>query len=170
MDDPQVVSRDGGSPPAGSSWRWSGEMHGISAFLRHGDRVLHTYSSYARGTDRVDGTDNWLDLTARGRQEEWEQPPGRSDSPRMGWLRHHDRIRHIAATGGRRPAAASITPRRLLCRCDPASVATGSRSPGNDVMPHTVGGIPVEGLLAQYRDYLRSERGLAASTEPVPAA
>src|SRR5712692_3069640 len=28
----------------------------------------------------------------------------------------------------------------------------------------TVSGIPVEGLLAQYRDYLRSERGLAAST------
>jgi len=28
----------------------------------------------------------------------------------------------------------------------------------------TVGGIPVEGLLAQYRDYLRSERGLADST------
>ena len=45
---------------------WSGEMHGISAFLRHGDRVFHTYSSYARGTDLVDGTYNWLDLTARG--------------------------------------------------------------------------------------------------------
>jgi hypothetical protein len=28
----------------------------------------------------------------------------------------------------------------------------------------TVGGIPVEGLLAQYREYLRSERGLAPST------
>jgi site-specific recombinase XerD len=28
----------------------------------------------------------------------------------------------------------------------------------------TVGGVPVEGLLAQYREYLRSERGLAPST------
>jgi predicted dithiol-disulfide oxidoreductase (DUF899 family) len=45
-------------------------MHGISAFLRHGDRVFHTYSSYARGTDLVAGTYNWLDLTARGRQED----------------------------------------------------------------------------------------------------
>jgi predicted dithiol-disulfide oxidoreductase (DUF899 family) len=36
------------------------------------------------------GTYNWLDLTARGRQEDWEQPPGRSDSPFMGWLRRHD--------------------------------------------------------------------------------
>jgi predicted dithiol-disulfide oxidoreductase (DUF899 family) len=31
-----------------------------------------------------------LDLTARGRQEDWEQPPGRSDGPLLTWLRHHD--------------------------------------------------------------------------------
>jgi predicted dithiol-disulfide oxidoreductase (DUF899 family) len=75
----------------GPEWQgWSGEMHGISAFLRRGDRVFHTYSSYARGTDLVVGTYNWLDLTARGRQEDWEQPPRRSSSPQMGWLRHHD--------------------------------------------------------------------------------
>ena len=30
-------------------------------------------------------------LTARGRQEDWEQPPGRGNSPALGWLRHHDR-------------------------------------------------------------------------------
>jgi predicted dithiol-disulfide oxidoreductase (DUF899 family) len=76
----------------GPEWQgWSGEMHGISAFLRHGARVFHTYSSYARGTDLVVGTYNWLDLTARGRQEDWEEPAGRSDGPLMAWLRHHDR-------------------------------------------------------------------------------
>jgi predicted dithiol-disulfide oxidoreductase (DUF899 family) len=76
----------------GPDWQgWSGEMHGISAFLRQGDRVYRTYSNYARGTDLVVGTYNWLDLTARGRQEDWELPPGRSDGPLMGWLRHHDR-------------------------------------------------------------------------------
>jgi predicted dithiol-disulfide oxidoreductase (DUF899 family) len=75
----------------GPTWQgWSGDMHGISAFLRHGDRVFHTYSSYGRGTDLVVGTYNWLDLTARGRQEDWEEPQGRSDSPLMGWLRRHD--------------------------------------------------------------------------------
>jgi predicted dithiol-disulfide oxidoreductase (DUF899 family) len=75
----------------GPTWQGSsGDMHGISAFLRHGERVFYTYSSYARGTDLVVGTYNWLDLTARGRQEDWEQPPGRSDSPLMGWLRRHD--------------------------------------------------------------------------------
>jgi predicted dithiol-disulfide oxidoreductase (DUF899 family) len=76
----------------GPQWQgWTGEMHGISAFLRRNDRVFHTYSSYARGTDLVNSAYNWLDLTARGRQEDWEQPPGRSDGPLMGWLRHHDR-------------------------------------------------------------------------------
>jgi predicted dithiol-disulfide oxidoreductase (DUF899 family) len=76
----------------GPGWPgWSGEMHGISAFLRRGERVFHTYSSYARGTDLFSGTYNWLDLTARGRQEDWEHPPGRSNGPLMSWLRHHDK-------------------------------------------------------------------------------
>jgi predicted dithiol-disulfide oxidoreductase (DUF899 family) len=76
----------------GPDWQgWSGEMHGISAFLRRGERVFHTYSSYARGTDLFSGTYNWLDLTARGRQEDWEHPPGRSNGPLMSWLRHHDK-------------------------------------------------------------------------------
>ena len=69
---------------------WSGEQPGTSAFLRHGDRVFHTYSSYGRGGDLLIGTYNWLDLTARGRQEDFEEPPGRSDSPFMEWLQRHD--------------------------------------------------------------------------------
>ena len=76
----------------GPDWQgWTGEMHGLSAFMRRGDRVFCTYSSYARGTDTVNSTYQWLDLTARGRQEDWEQPSGRSDGPLMSWLRHHDR-------------------------------------------------------------------------------
>jgi predicted dithiol-disulfide oxidoreductase (DUF899 family) len=76
----------------GPEWQgWSGEMFGVSAFLRHGDRVFHTYSSYARSCDMLDGTYHWLDVTARGRQEDREQPPGRSDGPALSWLRYHDR-------------------------------------------------------------------------------
>ena len=49
------------------AWRdWSGEQPGTSAFLRHGDRVFHTYSSYGRGGDLLIGTYNWLDLTGAG--------------------------------------------------------------------------------------------------------
>jgi predicted dithiol-disulfide oxidoreductase (DUF899 family) len=66
------------------------EAHGISAFLREGDQVFHTYSSYARGGDILMGTYNWLDLTALGRQEDWEEPAGRADSPTAGWVRRHD--------------------------------------------------------------------------------
>lgn len=69
---------------------WPIEGHGVSAFLRVGDRVFQTYSSYARGGDLLIGTYSWLDLTALGRQEDWEQPPGRSDGPSFSWLRRHD--------------------------------------------------------------------------------
>ncbi len=62
---------------------WSGEEHGVSAFLRQGERVFHTYSGYARSTDMLVGTYHWLDLTARGRQEDWEPEPRRGDDPFM---------------------------------------------------------------------------------------
>jgi predicted dithiol-disulfide oxidoreductase (DUF899 family) len=74
----------------GEGYFTEGESHGLSAFLRHADAVFHTYSTYARGADLLVGTYNYLDLTALGRQEDWEQPPGRSDGPFMGWVRHHD--------------------------------------------------------------------------------
>jgi predicted dithiol-disulfide oxidoreductase (DUF899 family) len=70
---------------------WAGDQPGTSAFLRHGDRVFRTWSGYGRAGDLLIGTYNYLDLTARGRQEDWEQPPGRSDGPAMAWLDYHDR-------------------------------------------------------------------------------
>ncbi len=69
---------------------WPVEAPGVSAFLRVGDRVFHTYSTYTRGSELLMGTYNWLDLTALGRQEDWEQPAGRSDEPAGGWYRRHD--------------------------------------------------------------------------------
>ena len=62
-----------------------GEFPGTSAFLREGDRVFHTYSTYARGTEQVGGTHYYLDLTALGRQEDWEEPRGRAGgAPKAG--------------------------------------------------------------------------------------
>ena len=55
-----------------------GEVHGTSIFLRDGDRVFHTYSTYGRGTEQVGGTHYYLDMTALGRQEDWEEPAGRA--------------------------------------------------------------------------------------------
>ena len=58
------------------------EMPGQSCFLRDGDKVFHTYSQYARGLEGTGGSYYFLDLTALGRQEEWEEPKGRSDVTR----------------------------------------------------------------------------------------
>ena len=48
------------------------------------------YSTYGRGTDILNGTFNYLDLTALGRQEDWEEPPGRANASASGWWRLHD--------------------------------------------------------------------------------
>ncbi len=56
------------------------EMPGTSYFLRAGERVFHTYSTYARGAGMTGGSYYWLDLTALGRQEDWEEPKGRAAS------------------------------------------------------------------------------------------
>jgi predicted dithiol-disulfide oxidoreductase (DUF899 family) len=67
---------------AGTSYYFENEepydLHGLSCFLRKGDEVYHTYSSYARGVEDVIGSIRLLDQTALGRQEEWEQPKGRA--------------------------------------------------------------------------------------------
>jgi predicted dithiol-disulfide oxidoreductase (DUF899 family) len=58
------------------------ERPGLSCFLRDGDRVFHTYSTFARGDEATGGTYYFLDLTALGRQEEWEEPKGRAAAAR----------------------------------------------------------------------------------------
>jgi predicted dithiol-disulfide oxidoreductase (DUF899 family) len=55
----------------------STEMPGFSCFLREGGEVFHTYSTFARGADALVGAYSLLDLTALGRQEDWEEPKGR---------------------------------------------------------------------------------------------
>jgi len=61
----------------------STEVPGVSCFLRDGETVYHTYSTYARGTELTGGLSYpLLDLTALGRQEEWEEPAGRAAGSR----------------------------------------------------------------------------------------
>ena len=52
-----------------------GDWPGNSVFLRDGDQVFHTYSSYARGLDQLFTPYHFLDLTPYGRQEAWEDSP-----------------------------------------------------------------------------------------------
>jgi predicted dithiol-disulfide oxidoreductase (DUF899 family) len=65
--------------PAGRPHK--GEREGLSVFVRDGERVFHTYSTYQRGLDPLLDTYNLLDLTPRGRHE---------DGRPMAWLRYHD--------------------------------------------------------------------------------
>jgi predicted dithiol-disulfide oxidoreductase (DUF899 family) len=65
---------------AGMPWSPArrGDYPGISAFLRVGDEVFHTYSTFGRGIEEFHNGDPYLDLTALGRQEAWEEPKGRA--------------------------------------------------------------------------------------------
>jgi predicted dithiol-disulfide oxidoreductase (DUF899 family) len=75
-------------------WHQPFDLHGLSVFLRDGDRVFHTYSAYARGTDNLGFISDFLDLTPLGRQEAWEEPKGRASASGAGagdaGVRYHD--------------------------------------------------------------------------------
>lgn len=47
--------------------------------------IFHTYSTYARGIDLLNVTYNFLDLTAKGRDED------HLGDAKQAWVRHHDR-------------------------------------------------------------------------------
>ena len=58
------------------------DMPGRTCFLQVDGRVFRTYSVYARGLESTGGSYYFLDLTALGRQEDWEEPNGRAASVR----------------------------------------------------------------------------------------
>lgn len=64
----------------------SEDLSGLSVFYKdESDDVYHTYSTYARGDEKVVSTYMYLDLTPNGRNE---------TGPRFNltdWVRHHDR-------------------------------------------------------------------------------
>ena len=60
------------------------EAPGISVFFKDEDgAIYHTYSTYARGLDMLNGAYHYMDLLPKGRQEDalpWS----------MAWLKYHD--------------------------------------------------------------------------------
>ncbi|MCT7659944.1 DUF899 domain-containing protein [Mycobacterium deserti] len=62
-----------------------GDWPGASVFVRRGDEVFHTYSTYARGLDHSSPGYPFLDLTPFGRQEPWEDSPA-------GWPQGSDAV------------------------------------------------------------------------------
>ena len=66
--------------------------HGTNAFVRTDDgRIFRTYFVDARGDEVMGNTWTYLDITAYGRQEEWEDSPeGYPQTEPYGWQRRHD--------------------------------------------------------------------------------
>ena len=58
------------------------ELQGVSVFYKNNQgEIFHTYSTYARGVDVLNGAYNYIDLSPKGRDE---------GEGIMNWLRRHD--------------------------------------------------------------------------------
>jgi predicted dithiol-disulfide oxidoreductase (DUF899 family) len=67
------------------------EWHGTNAFIHDDDRVFRTYFINNRGDEAMGSTWSYLDITALGRQEEWEESPkGYPQTPPYKWWNWHD--------------------------------------------------------------------------------
>lgn len=67
------------------------EWHGTNVFFRDGDRIFKTYFTNNRGDEAMGGTWNYLDMTALGRQETWEDSPeGYPQTEPYKWWNWHD--------------------------------------------------------------------------------
>ena len=67
------------------------ERHGTNAFIRDGGNLFRTYLVNNRGDEAFGTFWSYLDVTALGRQEEWEDSPeGYPQTPPYQWWRWHD--------------------------------------------------------------------------------
>jgi predicted dithiol-disulfide oxidoreductase (DUF899 family) len=67
------------------------EWHGTNAFIRDGEAIYRTYMIDSRGDEKMGNTWHYLDMTALGRQEEWEDSPqGYPQTPPYGWWNYND--------------------------------------------------------------------------------
>ena len=69
------------------------EMHGTNAFYRDDDdRIFRTYFVDERGDEQLGSTWSYLDITALGRQEAWQDVPEGypQDAPDHLWWKRHD--------------------------------------------------------------------------------
>jgi len=67
------------------------QWHGHNAFIREDDRIYRTYFIDARGDEAIGTVWSYLDMTALGRQEEWEDSPeGYPQTAAYGWWDYND--------------------------------------------------------------------------------
>ena len=74
------------------------EWHGHNAFIRDGNKVFRTYFINNRGDEAMGSVWSYLDITALGRQEEWEDSPeGYPQTVPYKWWNWHDQYAPGAA-------------------------------------------------------------------------
>src|SRR6267143_921854 len=67
------------------------QWHGHNAFIRDGERVFRTYFINGRGDEAMGTSWSYLDMTALGRQETWEDSPeAYPQTPTYKWWNWHD--------------------------------------------------------------------------------
>jgi predicted dithiol-disulfide oxidoreductase (DUF899 family) len=67
------------------------QWHGHNAFIRDGERIFRTYFINGRGDEAIGTVWSYLDMTALGRQEVWEDSPkGYPQSRTYKWWNWHD--------------------------------------------------------------------------------
>lgn len=68
------------------------ERQALSVFVRQGEQLFHSWSTFARGEEPFMLVFDLLDLTPYGRRETWEDSPrGWPQDPPYTWMRLHDR-------------------------------------------------------------------------------
>ena len=98
------------------------EWHGTNAFIRDDDGgVFRTYFINSRGDEVMGGTWSYLDITALGRQEEWEDSPeGYPQTPPYDVVALARRVHRGADRGvarGSRPRRPRLRALRLSTPC-----------------------------------------------------
>jgi len=84
------------------------EAPGMSAFIKQGNDVYHTYSTYGRGVEELLGVYALLDMAPNGRNEASLPWP-------MAWVKHHDKYEDAP----KNPAKLSVSvAEKSSCGCD----------------------------------------------------
>ena len=93
------------------------EWHGTNAFIRDGERVYRTYFINNRGDEAMGSVWSYLDITALGRQENWEDSPeGYPQSAPYEWWNWHDEYGSGSGMMLRRPPSSGAAHVRCLPR------------------------------------------------------
>ena len=94
------------------------QWHGHNAFIHDGDKIFRTYLINSRGDEAMGTTWSYLDMTALGRQETWEDSPeGYPQTPPYKWWNWNDNYENEP----------TINPGWLDMLTDPAGAAARRR-------------------------------------------